>query len=123
MHKYETLVVLHPDLADAQVKETIERTRKLIEAMQGTIDQVQEWGSRELAYPIRKQLRGIYVLLQFTSRPDVVKEMERTFRISDDVLRFVSVRMPDPSKVARRAAKVKPAIEPEAGAQEARQGE
>ncbi len=123
MHKYETLFVLHPELGEAQVKEMIERTRKLIESMQGTIDEVQEWGSRELAYPIRKQLRGIYTLLQFTSRPDVVKEVERTFKIADDVLRFVSVRMPDPRKIARRAAKAKPTTEAQPAGQEVGQGE
>ncbi len=105
MYKYETLFVLQSELGEAQVKEVIERTRKLIESMQGTIDEVQEWGVRELAYPIQKQFRGIYTLLRYTSPPAVVQEVERNFKILDDVLRFVSVRMPEPKKIDRRTRK------------------
>jgi len=125
MYKYETLFVLHPEQGEAQVKETIERTRKLIESMQGTIDEVQEWGMRELAYPIRKNYRGIYTLLRYTSRPEVVQEVERNFKIVDEVLRFVSVRMPEPKKVDRRtrkkqaAAAARAAAAPAPAAQEA----
>lgn len=100
MHKYETLFILHPELGEVAAKELLDRTRKLIEGMNGVIDDLQEWGMRELAYPIHKLNRGYYILLQFTSHPDVVKELERTFKISDDVLRYVSVRRAAPRKTA-----------------------
>ena len=123
MHKYETLYVLHPELVEAQVKESIERTRKLIESMQGTVDEVQEWGSRELAYPIRKLSRGIYTLLRYTAAPGVVTEVERNFKILDEVLRYVSVRQPEPKKITRRAAAKLRAAAEKAAPQEAQQGE
>ena len=105
MPKYETLFVQHPDLPEAQVRETNDRVRRLIEGMSGQVTELQDWGMRELAYPIRKQSRGIYVLVQYTALPAVVPELERTLRIADEILRFVSVRMPEKQKDAGRTAK------------------
>ena len=94
MQRYETLFILHPDVPEAQVRETIDRTRKLIEAMEGHVADIQDWGLRELAYPIEKQSRGNYVLAQYEASSAVVNELERTMKLSDEVVRFVSVRMP-----------------------------
>jgi len=105
MHRYETLFILHPDLPEAQVRETIDRARRLIEGMDGQIAELQDWGMRDLAYPIRKQPRGTYVLVQYAARPDVVKELERTLKLADEILRFISVRQPEPHKPTRHAAK------------------
>lgn len=94
MHRYETLFILHPDVPEAQVRESIDRTRKLIEGMAGQVLDVHDWGLRELAYPIEKQGRGNYILAQYEATSDVVNELERTMKLSDEVLRFVSVRLP-----------------------------
>ena len=94
MHRYETLFILHPELPEAQVRETLERVRRLIEGMGGAVVEIQEWGLRELAYPIRKQPRGIYILAMYSARAEVVKELERTLKLADEVLRYVSVRLP-----------------------------
>src|SRR5262245_1796103 len=91
MPRYETLIVLHPDLPEAQVRETIDRARRLIEEAGGKSEAMQEWGMRELAYPIRKLNRGYYVLAEYTATADVVRELERTLKIADEILRFVSV--------------------------------
>ncbi|HVO28265.1 MAG TPA: 30S ribosomal protein S6 [Candidatus Margulisiibacteriota bacterium] len=105
MHRYETLFVLHPEIPEAQVRETMDRVRRLIEGMDGQVAEVQDWGIRELAYPIRKQPRGTYVLAQYSARPDVVKELERTLKLADEVLRFISVRAPQPRKATRRGTR------------------
>jgi small subunit ribosomal protein S6 len=94
MHLYETLFILHPELPEAQVRETQDRVRRLIEGMGGAVTEIQDWGLRELAYPIRKQPRGTYVLGIYSARPEVVKELERTLKLADEVLRYVSVRLP-----------------------------
>lgn len=94
MQKYETLFILHPELPEAQVRETIDRTRRLIESMEGRVADIHDWGLRELAYPIEKQTRGNYVLAQYEADSAVVNELERTMRLSDEVMRFVSVRVP-----------------------------
>jgi small subunit ribosomal protein S6 len=102
MHRYETLFILHPDLPEAQVRETLDRVRRLIEGMQGQAVNLHDWGMRELAYPIAKQPRGIYVLAQYTAGPEVVKELERTMKLSDEFLRFVSVRIAEKREPSRR---------------------
>ncbi|MBX3023398.1 30S ribosomal protein S6 [bacterium] len=84
-------MVLHPEMPEAQIRETIDRAKRLIEESGGKIHEVQEWGIRELAYPIRKLHRGYYVLVEYDSNADVVREFERTLKIADEVLRFVSV--------------------------------
>ena len=91
MRRYETLMVLHPDLPEAQVRETIDRARRLIEEAGGQSHAMQEWGMRELAYPIRKLGRGYYVLAEYTATADIVRELERTLKIADEILRFISV--------------------------------
>lgn len=99
MRKYETLMVLHPELPEAQIRETIDRAKRLIEEHGGRADQVQEWGVRELAYEIRKQTRGYYVLIEYSADASVLQELERTLKIADEVLRFISVAA---STVARK---------------------
>jgi len=94
MHRYETLFILHPELPEAQVRETQERVRRLIEGMGGTVMEIQDWGMRELAYLIHKQSRGIYILAMYSARAEIVKELERTLKLADEVLRYVSVRLP-----------------------------
>ena len=84
------------------MRETNDRLRRLVESMGGEITEFQEWGMRELAYPIDKHVRGSYVLLRYTANPEVVRELERTMRISDEVLRFVSVREVEKKRVKPR---------------------
>src|SRR5215470_10864659 len=91
MQRYETLVVLHPDLPEAQVRETIDRARRLIEQAGAQVHAMQEWGMRELAYPIRKLNRGYYVLAEYDASAEIVRELERTLKIADEILRFISV--------------------------------
>jgi small subunit ribosomal protein S6 len=91
VRRYETLIVLHPELPEAQIRETIDRAKRLVEESGGTVQEIQEWGMRELAYPIRKLHRGYYVLTEYDADAAVVREFERTLKIADEVLRFVSV--------------------------------
>lgn len=118
MRKYETLIVLHPELPEAQIRETIDRCRRLIEEMQGKVGEVHEWGVRELAYPIRKLGRGYYVLFEYFAEPRVVNELERTLKIGDEFLRFVSVASADvkrKEKPGKRRKDVAPIVESESG--------
>ena len=109
MRRYETLIVLHPDLPEAQVRETIDRARRLIEQAGAQVHAMQEWGMRELAYPIRKLNRGYYVLAEYDATAEIVRELERTLKIADEILRFISVATVTtkprerPSKARRRA--------------------
>ena len=105
--RYETLVLIHPDLGEPGAKELAERIKKLVEDQGGTISQVQEWGLRDLSYLIAKQRRGFYVLYEYRSSSKALLEIERNLKLMDRVLRFVSVRQaenapPAPPRTARR---------------------
>jgi small subunit ribosomal protein S6 len=90
--RYEVLFVLRPDLGDAGVGEQMERVRQVL-SQQGASDvRVQDWGVRDLAYRIDTHGRGRYVLLEYEGPPAAVSELERTFKISDQVLRYLSVQ-------------------------------
>src|SRR2546428_10821129 len=90
--RYETLVLLHPDLGEPGAKELAERVKKLIEDQGGTVGQMQDWGLRELAYLIAKQRRAFYVLFEYRSSSKALLEIERNLKLMDRGLRFVSVR-------------------------------
>jgi small subunit ribosomal protein S6 len=111
MQQYETLFVLHPDLPEAQIRETIDRAKRLLESMGGQVGQVHEWGLRDLAYPIHKLRRGYYIVIEYGGGGDAVRELERTLKIADEVLRYVSVRAAEvkrkerPSRRKRAAAR------------------
>ncbi len=92
MYDYETLTVLHPDLGEVGAKDMVQKVRGILEGGRAEIKKVDEWGVRELAYPIRKQRRGIYVLVEYKAEPQTVWELERQLKLNDQVLRFVSVR-------------------------------
>jgi small subunit ribosomal protein S6 len=108
MRRYETLIVLHPELPEAQIRETQDRLRRLIGDMGGECHQLQEWGMRDLAYPIRKQSRGYYLLVEYSGKPEVLREIERTLKIGDEFLRFVSVVVPAVQQVEKPGKAGKP---------------
>ena len=105
--RYETLVLIHPDQGDAGAKELAGRIRTLIEEQGGQIGQVQEWGSRELAFPVAKQKRAFYVLFEYRGTPAGLQETERNLKLMEPVMRFVSARQaenapPAPLRPVRR---------------------
>ena len=89
---YETIFIAHPDKGGA-VKDYTERFKKIVEELGGTISQAEEWGLRDLAYRIQKQARGHYVLLRYRSEPRAVEELERNLKLSDGILRYLTVRV------------------------------
>jgi small subunit ribosomal protein S6 len=91
MPSYETLCVLHPELSDSRVKEIVAWMQKILDNGQSTDVQVDDWGMRELASLTKKQSRGYYVRMEYDAPPPALKELERNLRLSEDVLRFLSV--------------------------------
>ena len=105
--RYETLVLIHPEQGEQGAKELTNRVRTLIEEQKGTIGQIQEWGLRDLAFLVAKQRRAFYVLFEYRATPAALAEVERNLRLSDPILRFVSVRQaenapPTPDRTIRR---------------------
>ncbi len=91
MRPYETILVLSTQLGDKS-PELVSKFESVIRDNGGTLDANHSWGVRELAYPIKKEPQGLYYLLEYTAEPDLVKELERQMRITDGVLRFLSVQ-------------------------------
>jgi small subunit ribosomal protein S6 len=112
--RYETMIVLRTDLQEAGVKEQAERVRKLLETQGAVVAGVHEWGLRELAYIIQKERRGYYLLAEYTGPAAAVAELERTLKLSDVILRFVTIRQDDdapPAVAPQRDVETAPAID------------
>ena len=91
MRPYETLVVLSSSLGSEQ-KPLITKFEDLVKSLGGTLDESRDWGSKRLAYQIRKESDGHFYLIEYQADGDVVAELERNLRITDGVLRYVTVQ-------------------------------
>ncbi len=103
MREYELMVILDPDLDERAVAPTLDKFLKVVKDDGGTIDKVDIWGKRRLAYDIKKRSEGIYAVVMMTTRPETAKELDRQLGLAEVVLRTKLLR-PEP-KPAPRAAK------------------
>ncbi len=94
-NRYETLMLLSPELAEEARKAMVETFSGIITREGGQIALVDDWGMRTLAYPVRKQMRGYYVRLEYSGPGPIVAELERNIRITDGIFKFVTVRLDD----------------------------
>ena len=90
MAKYETMLITTATLDEEASAALVGKFKSLIEA-NGTIDAVDEWGKRRLAYPINDEVEGIYTVIKFQSAPDFPAELDRVYKITDGVLRSMIV--------------------------------
>jgi small subunit ribosomal protein S6 len=93
MNKYESMYILKPDMEEEARKALIERFKALVESNGGKVENVDEWGSRKLAYEIDYIKEGYYVLMTFEAGPELPAELERNYNISDSVLRYNVIRL------------------------------
>ena len=84
--KYEVLYVLNPNLTEEETQAIVEKFKTLIE-QNGTVDEMEEWGKRKLAYEINYLTEGYYVMVKFTSGPELPAELDRILGITDGVIR------------------------------------
>ncbi|HEY5523791.1 MAG TPA: 30S ribosomal protein S6 [Clostridium sp.] len=92
MRKYEVIFIQNPSFDEETVKVNIEKFKGVIENGGATIENVDFWGKRKLAYEIKKVSEGYYTLIHFTSGPELPKELDRVFRITDGILRHIIVK-------------------------------
>ena len=95
MNKYEVIYIIDANLEDDPRKELIDRFNELIAQQGATLDKIDEWGKRHLAYPIDFQSEGYYVLMHISAPPEFPRELERNFEISEKVIRYLCVRLDD----------------------------
>ena len=93
MNKYETVFILTPVLSDDQMKEAVDKFKKVLTDAEATIVNEENWGLRKLAYPIEKKTTGFYNLLEFEADPTVVAKLETAFRRDEKVIRFLTFRL------------------------------
>ncbi len=93
MNNYETVFILTPVLSEPQMKEAVEKFKTVITDNGGTIENVEEWGLRKLAYPIQKRTTGFYTLIEFDAEPTLILKLETAFRRDEKVLRFLTFHM------------------------------
>ena len=92
MNNYEALYVLKPDMEDEARAELISKVSGIITEDGGEIEGIDEWGKRRLAYPINYINDGYYVLVNFKAKPELPAELERNFKISEFVMRYMVIR-------------------------------
>lgn len=112
MRRYETFIILDPDLSEDLRRPVIERVKEVMTQMGGSLLRMEEWGSRRLAYTIGKKERGYYVRFDFCGSGQLVNEMERFFRIDERVLKHMSVLLdsePNLERIQEEMAKAEAA--------------
>lgn len=104
MRDYEVLYIVRADIDDEKVQDAVKRVNTLIQRSGGTIDKTNLWGKRRLAYEVKHQKEGSYVLQDFQLDPDRVPELEAALKITEEVLRHLVVRKPEKAAGASGSA-------------------
>ncbi|NLM72608.1 MAG: 30S ribosomal protein S6 [Clostridiaceae bacterium] len=91
MNKYETVFIISPTLEEEAVKGLVEKFSNLISA-NGELEKVEEWGKKKFAYEVQDHKEGYYVLMNFSANSDFPAELERNFKITEGVLKYIVVR-------------------------------
>ncbi|MCL1816521.1 MAG: 30S ribosomal protein S6 [Clostridiales bacterium] len=95
MRTYEVMYIIKPNYEDDKYTEIIEKYNALIQSNGGEVIKEEPWGKRRLAYEIDKIREGYYVLVNIQAPEDLPAELERNFRIADDIMRYLVVRLDD----------------------------
>jgi small subunit ribosomal protein S6 len=109
LRDYEVLYIVRADLEDDKVQDIVKRVNTLIEKAGGSVERTNVWGKRKLAYEVKHQKEGSYILQDFQIGPDGIPQLEAQLKITEEVLRHLVVRKPDkptPAPVAPPPAEV-----------------
>ncbi len=91
MNKYESVIIINPSIEEQAIKDLVSKFTDLIN-QNGKVESVDERGTQKLAYPIQKKEEGYYVVINFEAKPDSIDELERNYRIEDNIMKFIVVR-------------------------------
>jgi len=120
MRKYETVFISDPDLQDQAREDLFDKARNIIAKENGILLNLDEWGNKKLAYEIKKKSRGHYVCLTYGGTGDLVKELERNFRLSDNIMKYMTILLSDDVTVESLEKEVADAEEAVAAAEAAK---
>lgn len=110
---YETIFIVKTDLGDEALAERVAWVTEILTSNGAEVINVEQWGKKRLAYQVKKQKHGIYVLMHYEGDPKVVPELERNFKLSEDILKHLTVKLEGAQVEKARAAAVA-AVEEEA---------
>lgn len=91
--EYESIFILHPDSQSNVIDNISGRCQDIISRLNGKLLRAENWGRRKLAYPVKKNQKGIYIYLKYLGYQDLVHELERNFRAIDSIIKFLSVKI------------------------------
>lgn len=92
MNKYESVIIVNPSVDDEKLKE-LEATYTEMINKDGKVEKVEKLGKKKLAYRVRKNDEGIYVVFYFEANPALIEELERNYRITDEIIKFIVIRV------------------------------
>ncbi len=91
MNKYESVVIINPSVEEDKVKELSQKFTDLINN-DGKVEKVEELGKKKLAYEVKKNKEGYYIVIYFEANPELIAELERNYRIMDEVIKFITIK-------------------------------
>ena len=111
MNKYESVLIARQDLGASQVNTLVDELKNVISAQGGEVVRVDNWGLKNLAYRIKKNRKGHYVLMNISAPATAVAEYERVMRVNEDIIRYMTVKVEDFSDASASNDGVESAVE------------
>lgn len=94
MNKYESVIIISPNLEEGEIDNITQKVKDIIEE-NGAVTKVEKMGVKKLAYEIRKNKEGYYIVIYFEADPSIITELERNYRINENIIKFITVRTDD----------------------------
>ena len=91
MNKYESVIIINPSVDEDKIKGLVDKFSELINK-NGKVEKVDNLGKKKLAYEVKKNKEGIYVVIYFEAEPTLIAELERNYRITDEVIKFIVIK-------------------------------
>jgi small subunit ribosomal protein S6 len=95
MSSYELVLIISPEVTDEEMPDFITKLSEQVNKIGGSVDEINQWGKKQLAYPIKRSTEGNYVLTKLKLKPDLTKELEANLRLSGKILRHLLIKLVD----------------------------
>ena len=92
MNKYESIIIINPSVEEEKLKELVAKFSDMINK-DWKLEKADNLGKKKLAYPVKKNAEGYYIVFYFTANPSLIAELERNYRITDDVIKFMTINV------------------------------
>jgi len=113
---YESIFIINPNITDDETNAVIKKMQDVVAKQGAEMLKFEDWGKKKLAYEVKKQKRGHYVFFQFKGAPAAISELERTYKLTDAVIKFLSVKLEKELRLKPEPKKKKKAVEAKAEA-------